>query len=61
MKFQDTKFPSDTIEAVIRDGICSDLVEIEIQGDRAECVYLTSENARKLGNHLIELSKTLEK
>jgi hypothetical protein len=57
MKFNDAKFPEDTIEAVISEESHSDLVEVEIQGDGAECIYLTKENALALRECLIKLSK----
>ncbi len=60
MKFKDAKMPRDTIEAVIREESYSDLVEVEIQGDGAECVYLDKESAYKLGEHLIRLSRAIQ-
>ncbi len=56
MKFKDAKMPQDTIEAIIRRETHGDLVEIEIQGDRAECIYLTCEDADSFGRHLIALA-----
>ena len=57
MKFEDAKLPQDYIEVTLREETHGDLVEIEIQGDRAEVVYLTKENARLVGEFLIKLSK----
>ena len=59
MKFKDAKFPPDTIEAVIREESYGDLVEIEIQGMGAECIYLTKKDARAFGEHLIALSEQI--
>ncbi len=59
MIFSDAKIPTDTIEAVIRDETHGDLIDIEIQGGMAECVYLTKEDAKALGEHLIKLSEQI--
>ena len=58
VKFEDEKTPQDTIEASIREETHGDLIEIEIQGDRAEMVYLSKDNARVLGEYLITLSNS---
>lgn len=60
MIFKDAKMPQDTIEAVIREETHGDLVEVEIQGDQAECVYLTKQSAKALGRHLIDLSEQIK-
>ena len=59
MKFKDAKMPEDTIEATIREETYSDLVKVEIQGDGAECIYLTKEDAKALGEHLISLAEQI--
>ena len=59
MKFKDAKLPQDTVEAIIREETHGDLVEVEIQADVGECVYLDRETAYKLGEHLIRLSRKL--
>jgi hypothetical protein len=59
MKFNDAKMPQDTIEATIREETHGDLIEVEIQGDCAECVYLTKKDAKSLGEHLISLSEQI--
>lgn len=61
MIFNDVVEPTDTIKAVL-DKDCvlyGDLVEIEIQGADAECVWLTKDDAKALGEHLIALSKEI--
>ena len=56
MQFKDALYPSDTIEATIRNGRYGPLVDIEIQGCAgAGCIYLTKEDAAALGRLLIEL------
>ncbi len=59
MIFKDAKLPADTIEVSIRGETHGDLIEIEIQGDGAECVYLTKEDAIAVGKHLLMLSSAL--
>ena len=57
MKFEDAKLPQDYVEVKLREETHGDLVEIEIQGDGAEVIYLTKEKARAMGEFLIKLSK----
>ena len=59
MKFKDAKLPQDTIEVVIREETHGDLVEVEIQSDGAECIYLDKESAYKLGEQLVRLSREI--
>ncbi len=60
MQFKDALYPSDTIEATIRNGRYGPLVDIETQGcGGAECIYLTKEDAAALGRLLIELSESI--
>lgn len=57
MKFSDAKLPQDYIEVTLREETHGDLIEIEIQGDGAEVIYLTKDKAKAMGELLIELSK----
>lgn len=57
MRFSDAKFPKDWIEAKVGEEDGAGLIEIELQGDyRVEGTYLTKEDARKLGEHLVKIS-----
>lgn len=56
MKFEDAKLPQDYIEVKLREETHGSLIEIEIQGDGAEVIYLTKEKARAMGELLINLS-----
>lgn len=60
MKFKDALVSNDTIEAVIGEDKGANLIEVEIQGDRSEMVYLDKETAFKLGQQLIILCWKLE-
>ena len=55
MKINDAQTPQDSIEA----GLDGELVEIIVHGYYAECVYITKDDARKLGERLIELAAQL--
>lgn len=55
MIFRDEVCPKDTIEA----KVVSSWVEIEIQGAGAECVLLSKEDAKALGEFLIRLSEDI--
>lgn len=57
MRFNDAKLPQDYIEVKLREETHGDLIEIEIQGDRAEVIYLNKATAKLMGEFLIKLSK----
>jgi hypothetical protein len=57
MKFEDAKISQDYIEVTLREEAHGDLIEIEIQGDGAEVVYLGKEKARAMGELLVSLSE----
>ena len=58
MIFNDVKFPQETIQAQIRNETHGDLVEIELRSIGAEFIYLTKNDARSFGEHLIALSES---
>ena len=57
MKFEDAKLPQDYLEVTLRKETHGDLIEIEVQGDRAEVIYLSKDKAKSMGELLIKLSK----
>lgn len=59
MQFKDAKLPSDWIEAKLRLETHGNLIEVEMQGVEAECIYLTKEDADSLGRHLIALAEQI--
>jgi len=57
--FYDAKLSDDYIEISLREETHSGLIEVEIQGDYAEVMYLDAKNAKAMGEYLIKLASEI--